>query len=189
MSIYQHFRKEEHPFIDQVLSWKEDVEKTYRYRLTDFLDPREQQIVESIIGPNHEDLQVVSFGGDETTERKRIIIAPFYEEITDDMFQITLKQANYNDKFITLSYRDVMEALLSLGITRDKLCDIFVRDGTLQIIMAQEISPYVQTNLVTVKNAHISLENKPFTALMNPDKNWIETEKTVSSLRLDVVLK
>src|SRR5690625_6844211 len=85
MGIYQHFRKEEHPFIDQVLSWKEDVERTYRYRLTDFLDPREQQIIESIIGTNNEELQLVSYGGGKYSERKRVIIAPFYEEITNDM--------------------------------------------------------------------------------------------------------
>jgi|SRR5690625_751467 len=189
MGIYQHFRKEEHPFIDQVLSWKEDVEKTYRYKLTDFLDPREQQIVTSIIGTTNDDLQLVSFGGGKHSERKRMIIAPFYEKITDEMFMITLKQATYNDKFISLSHRDVMGAFLSLGITREKLGDIFVASGTLQIIMAKEISPFVKINLTTVKNANITLEQKPFTALIELEQNWIESEKIVSSLRLDVVLK
>src|SRR5690625_610070 len=189
MGIYQHFRKEEHPFIDQVLSWKEDVERTYRYRLTDFLDPREQQIIESIIGTNNEELQLVSYGGGKYSERKRVIIAPFYEEITNDMFQLTLKQASYNERFITLSHRDAMGAFLSLGITRDKLGDIFIANGTLQIIMAEEIALYVKTNLTTVKNAHISLEKIPFTSLIEMKKNWVKTDQTVSSLRLDVVLK
>src|SRR5690625_206801 len=142
MSIYQHFREEEHPFIDQVLSWQEDVQRTYRYRLTDFLNPREQQIVESIIGTTNDDLQLASFGVGEYSERTRMIIAPFYDEITDDMFQLSLLKATYNSKFISLSHRDVMGAFLSLNITREKLGDIYVANGIIQIIMAEEISPY-----------------------------------------------
>ena len=45
MSIYQHFRPEERGFIDQVLNWKDFVENKYAPKLTDFLDPREQQIL------------------------------------------------------------------------------------------------------------------------------------------------
>ncbi|MYL58698.1 RNA-binding protein, partial [Virgibacillus halodenitrificans] len=41
MELYQHFRKEEQPFIDQVMSWKEDVEQKFEHKITDFLDPRE----------------------------------------------------------------------------------------------------------------------------------------------------
>ena len=36
MSIYEHFRQEEHGFIDQVLQWKEDVLHQYSPKLTDF---------------------------------------------------------------------------------------------------------------------------------------------------------
>ena len=38
--IYQHFRQDERPFIDQVLEWKQIVLDQYRMKLTDFLDPR-----------------------------------------------------------------------------------------------------------------------------------------------------
>ena len=54
MYIYQHFRPEEREFIDQVLNWKEYVEQTYTPKLTDFLDPREQQILKMIIGEHGE---------------------------------------------------------------------------------------------------------------------------------------
>ena len=68
MGIYQHFRTEEHPFIDQVISWKNNVEKMYQHRLTDFLDPREQQIVQSIIGTTNDELQLKFHGGGKFTE-------------------------------------------------------------------------------------------------------------------------
>src|SRR5699024_312026 len=103
MSIYQHFREEERPFIDQVLSWKEQVERMYQAKLTDFLDPREQQIIDMLIGTAEDDLQVKLFGGGAYSERKRVVIAPFYEEITNESFGLTLMQASYPDKFITLN--------------------------------------------------------------------------------------
>src|SRR5690625_7764586 len=78
MSIYQHFRPEEQPFVDLVLGWKDDVETQYKTVLTDFLDPREQLIFESVIG-KQSDLNLTFFGGYDKAERKRAILAPFYE--------------------------------------------------------------------------------------------------------------
>lgn len=189
MSIYQHFRAEEQPFIDQVLSWKEHVERTFQAKLTDFLDPREQQIIETLIGETNDDVQVKLYGGGTYTERKRIVIAPYYEEITPELFDITLMQASYPDKFITLTHPDVMGAFLSLGINRKKLGDIFVENGKIQIIMASEIAPYILANLRAIKKANITLVEKPLTELMEKALVWMESDKTVSSLRLDTVLK
>lgn len=189
MTIYQHFRKEEYTFIDQVLSWKEEVERSYQRRLTDFLDPREQQIVEMLLGTESADLKVSQFGGGRNSERKRAILAPFYEEIKQDDHQLTLLEGTYNTKFITLTHRDVMGAFLSLGIKRQTLGDIYVNEGRLQIITTKEISPFVMTNLTSIKNATIQLVDTSFDDLIDADSNWVENSMTISSLRLDNVLK
>ncbi|RDW17912.1 RNA-binding protein [Oceanobacillus chungangensis] len=189
MDIYQHFRKEEQGFIDQVLSWKEQVERTFVLKLTDFLDPREQQIIEMLIGTSNDELKLYQFGGAEQSERKRVVIAPYYEVITNNSFQLTLLQATYQDKFVTLEHRDVMGAFLSLGIIRKKLGDIYVKDGTIQIIMTDDIASYVITNLTSIKNATIRFEEKTSNSLLTNAADWVEAEKTVSSLRLDAVVK
>ncbi|WP_047981340.1 YlmH family RNA-binding protein [Ornithinibacillus contaminans] len=189
MEIYQHFRKEEHAFIDLVLSWKEIVERSYQLKLTDFLDPREQQIMEMLLGTGNDDLQLKFFGGGKHTERQRAIIAPYYEEITEDAFEIELVQASYHEKFITLAHRDVLGAFLSLGIARKKLGDIYVADGVIQIILEKEITPYVTMNLTGIKRASVTLAPQPLPALIEIESTWKEAEKTVSSLRLDTVLK
>lgn len=189
MGIYQHYREQEHPFINLVLSWKEEVERSYRAKLTDFLDPREQQILESLIGTTNEDIQLQFFCGNSDSERKRAIIAPYYEEIKGEDFQLTLVEATYNDKFISLKHGDVLGAFLSLGITRNKLGDIFVTEGQLQIIVAEEIADYITANLTSVKNATIKPYKQLFEYLIEKEMNWVEDERTVSSLRLDVVLK
>ncbi|SET30705.1 RNA-binding protein YlmH, contains S4-like domain [Oceanobacillus limi] len=189
MDIYQHFRKDEHDFIDQVLSWKEEVERSYQRKITDFLDPREQQIVEMIIGTSNEDVIVKQFGGGSYSERKRVIIAPYYEEIEKDDFQLCLLQASYPEKFIRLSHRDVMGAFLSLGMKRKKLGDIVVKDGIIQLITSADIALYVSTNLTSIKKASLQLEEIPLDSLTENKPDWKETEQTVSSLRLDNVLK
>ncbi|AXI09010.1 RNA-binding protein [Oceanobacillus zhaokaii] len=189
MDIYQHFRKEEQGFIDQVLSWKEQVEHSFVPKLTDFLDPREQQIIEMLIGTSIDELKLYQFGGAVQSERKRVIIAPYYEVITDGNFQLTLLEATYQDKFVTLEHRDVMGAFLSLGIIRKKLGDIYVKDGVIQIIMTNDIASYVITNLTSIKNATIKFEEKPSHSLLTNAADWVESDKTVSSLRLDAVVK
>lgn len=189
MDIYQHFRKEEQPFIDYIISLKEQVELTYQYKLTDFLDPREQQITEMLIGTANDELKLYKNGGGDYTERKRMIIAPFYEEITEESYQLTLLQASYQDKFIKLEHRDVMGAFLSSGIKRKKLGDIFADNGIIQIVLASEIAAYVKTNLTSVKKANVKLEELPLSAKIEMDTSWVEADKTVSSLRLDAVLK
>lgn len=50
MDIFQHFRKEEHEWIVQVQDLKDAVETTYEAKLTGFLNPREVDIVQSVIG-------------------------------------------------------------------------------------------------------------------------------------------
>jgi len=189
MTIYQHYREEEHLFVDQILSMKEQVERNYLYRVTDFLNPREQQIVKQLIGENNEEWQLKFFGGNEYTERKKAIIAPFYEDITKDDFEISLLEATYSEKFISLSHRDVMGAFLSLGIERNQLGDIYVGNGIIQIVTSEDIAPFVMSHLTSIKNANVQLHTGPLSRLLIEQPNWKTFERTVPSLRFDAMLK
>lgn len=188
MDLYQHFRKEERPFIDQVLSWRDDVEMKYQRKLTDFLDPREQMIMRTIMG-NDADLVYGMEGGGEVSERKRAIIAPEYETIEAEDYQFVLLEAAYPEKFVTLEHRDVLGAFMSLGVRREKLGDLIVQEGTIQIISAAEISDYIKMNLTGVKRSNVQFEEKPLTDRMESNESWAVKEATVSSLRLDVMVK
>lgn len=189
MSIYQHFREDEHPFIDYVLSVKEMVLRSYRFHLTDFLNPREQQMLVMVIGEKNPDLQVHFFGGRSHTERNRAIIAPFYDQIEHDDFELTLLQASYAKKFVTLEHRDIMGAFLSLGVTRQKLGDIFVGDGKLQIVTSTDIAPFIIAHLMKIKNANIQLQEADVAQLQETEETWKEKDHYVSSMRLDAVIK
>jgi len=189
VGVYQHFREEEHPFLDQVFSWLELIQRTYERRLTDFLDPREQTIIQSIIGPNNSNFQLRFFGGAKQSERQRAIIAPFYEEITDECFELVLLEGAFHEKFMSLNHGDVMGAFLSLGIDRSKLGDIIVSDGVFQFITDETIVPYLLTNFVSVKRAKVKLQRQPLSNLHDSTEQWQFYEKVVPSLRLDAVIR
>lgn len=188
MGIYQHYREDEHPFIDQVLSWLEKVETMYEPRLTDFLNPREQQIIAQIIGENHDIIKYSFFGGNEKNERKRAIIAPFYYDVVEDDYLLTILEATYQTKFINIEHRDVLGALMSLGIERKIIGDIVIDDGLIQFATTNEMDIYVRQNLTNIKNTSIRLRDIPSTDFKLENKDWVERSITVSSMRLDAVI-
>lgn len=51
-NVYQHFRPDERPFIDTVEDWIEQVTMQYAPLLTEFLDPRQAYILETLVRQN-----------------------------------------------------------------------------------------------------------------------------------------
>ncbi|TKC18589.1 RNA-binding protein [Robertmurraya kyonggiensis] len=187
MNIYQHFRPEEREFIDQVLQWKEFVENSYSSKLTDFLDPREQQIIKTIIGTQSE-IKVAFFGGLEENERKRALIYPDYLNVDKDDFNIQLFEIEYATKFITIEHPQVLGSLMGLGLKRGKFGDILIQNDRVQFLLVKEISDYIQMQLTHIGRSSISLKEIPLAEGMNILDSWQEVSTTVSSLRLDTVL-
>ncbi|MFC3882654.1 RNA-binding protein [Bacillus songklensis] len=187
MTIYQHFRREEHDFIDAVLEWKEDVLTQYAPKLTDFLDPREQQIVESIVGHDGE-VKVQFSGGADGAERKRALLYPDYYEPSAEDFQLTFYDLVYPSKFVTVEHPQILGTLMSLGLRRSKYGDILINEGRIQLILASEIAPYVEMNMQSVGKAKVTLKSITEQDLIQSKEEWVEQSLTVSSLRLDVVL-
>ena len=185
--LIQHFRKDEQPFIEQVVGWQREVEDRYASRLTDFLDPRQRFIVASIIG-QASDLTVYTEGVFEQAERKRAIIAPSYFVPEQDDYQVTVFSVDFPSKFVQLKHPDVLGALLSLGIERGKFGDIRVAENTVQFAVATEVADYVRANLASIGKVKVCIEEVGAKPLLPIEEQWAERSCTVSSMRLDVVL-
>ncbi|MGJ7922473.1 RNA-binding protein [Neobacillus sp. LXY-4] len=187
MDIYQHFRPEERDFIDQIVDWKDYVEGSYTPKLTDFLDPREQQIVRTIIG-EHGEVQVAFFGGVENAERKRALLFPdFYQESETD-FQVSLYEVHYPSKFVTIEHRHVLGSLMSIGLKRGKFGDILFDASTVQFFAASEIGNYLNMELKSIGKAQVRLEEISFENAVHLQESWQEISLTASSLRLDAII-
>ncbi|MHC0037243.1 YlmH family RNA-binding protein [Pseudoneobacillus sp. C159] len=187
MNIYQHFRPEEREFIDQALQWKKSVEDTYTYKLTDFLDPRQQQILQMIIG-NGSDVLCYFFGGTDHSERKRGIIYPDYHILNQDQFQIILYELSYPKKFVSIEHRQVLGSLMSLGLKRDKFGDILFEGDRIQIIAAKEIGHYLEMQFTSVGKSKVSLREIEPNQILSQHFDWNEEIIIVSSLRLDSII-
>ena len=187
MSIYEHYRPEERTFVDRVLQWQDEVQERYAPRLTDFLDPREQDMVRQIIG-NHPDVGVFFSGGVEGSERQRALLVPPYFEPSHEDFEVTAFEITYPAKFVTLTHPDLLGAMMGLGIKREKFGDIIVNDSLAHLIVAKEIADFVQMNLTQAGKASLSPVEIPLGHIRLPEAVWDEQAGTVTSLRLDTVL-
>ncbi|QQZ08017.1 RNA-binding protein [Heyndrickxia vini] len=186
-NIYQHFRPEEKEFIDQVINWKQYVEDSYAPKLTDFLDPRQIHIVQSIIGIGQQ-VRIQEFGGHEYCERKRVIIYPEYYSPTQEDFQIALFEIIYPSKFVTITHRQVLGTLMSLGIKREKFGDILIDGNRIQFLIVKNLEDYIRLEFRQVGKASIELKEMSINNIISISETWHEKQTTVSSLRLDAVL-
>ncbi|MHD0446582.1 YlmH family RNA-binding protein [Staphylococcus cohnii] len=186
MDIYQHFRKEEHELIDQLIDKCYRANEQFAPVLTSFLDPRGQYILNVIVG-SFQDLEVTFYGGP-FAERQRAIIAPDYFQPEVEDFEIILFEIDYPQKFVTLQHQHVLGTIMSLGIERDQLGDIVV-DESIQFTLTKQLESYIILELNKIKGATVKLNAIPIKDMIQSKENWHSFETTVSGLRLDVVLK
>ncbi|QDI90590.1 RNA-binding protein [Salicibibacter halophilus] len=187
MEIYQHFRKEELPFIQQVEDWKSHVGTMYEAKLSGFLDPREREIVTAVVGAD-ETVHVAFFGGVPGAERQRALLYPFYEDAEEGRFQLELFGVDYARKFAEIHHRDLLGALTSLGVKRELFGDITVTKDVLQFICAKEIADFILLNLTKAGNTSLNIHPIPLSEAVRVEEEWQEDTGFVSSLRLDVVI-
>ncbi|WP_332299491.1 RNA-binding protein [Staphylococcus gallinarum] len=186
MDIYQHFRKEEQQLIDNLMDKCKRANEQYAPILTNFLDPREQYILEVIVA-SYEELTVHLYGG-KHAERKRAIIAPTYFEPEDSDFEIVLMAVDYPEKFVTLQHQHILGTIMSLGIEREQLGDIVI-DGEIQFTLTKQLESYMLLELNRIKGATVKLNSIPLSDMIQSKEEWKSFNTTVSALRLDVVLK
>ncbi|WP_459499781.1 YlmH family RNA-binding protein [Bacillus sp. C1] len=187
MSIYEHFRPEEAVFVDKALEWKQVAEEYHQVKLTDFLDPRQQQIVAMIVG-NQGDATLWFYGAAPKAERKRALIYPSYLNVNEEEFQVEVLEIDYPSKFYVLEHRQILGAFMSLGLTREKCGDILLQENRAQIIVAKEIVSYIEMNLQSIGKMKVSLSSVQANKVLRLQEEWREQSGTVSSLRLDVLL-
>lgn len=189
MSIYEHYREHEHPFVDQTLSWISEVEQSYAPLLTHFLDPREQKIVKTILGQSHELIRVQFEGGSKDAERKRCLFYPYYDSVTRNDFEFALLEGYFPQKFVQIAHGDILGTLMSLGIARKTVGDIYLFEDYFQILVTADMVDYIFLNLNKIKNASIKLEKKHLDEVKHVSGVWERKTVIVASLRLDVIVK
>lgn len=132
-----------------------------------------------------------TFGGYEYAERQMAMFLPdafFYEEEAFP-YPITLLEIQpVSKKFAeNLNHRDVLGALMNLGIERSLLGDISVKEKAAYVFCCERIASYICENIFRIRHTQVR------TVVGNLEEFSFEPEfetvtGSVTSLRLDVVL-
>ncbi|MEE1106588.1 RNA-binding protein [Macrococcoides canis] len=182
MSIYQHFRHEELETVKVLEDLVTQAESQYAPILTHFLDPRQQFILTTLV--NRTDLKVSFYGGNGERERVRALIYPEYYKVQREDFEVSAFKVKYAQKFVTLTHRNVLGALMQLGFKRDYLGDIITGEE-LQIVIAAHLGDYIEQHLTKLKGSSVKLIEISADALNDSVEIYQSHDATVSSLRLD----
>lgn len=160
----------------------------YRYKnefkLTKFLDFEEQKELRKT---TPKDAFIHFEGGFELAERKRAIVAFSSDEIEFADFDIKIYEIIFESDIKQISHRHILGTLMSLGINRNSFGDILITEDKYYLFVTNEISKYIEQNLLMVNHIPLKLiEINDLNLIKLPIPH--EENINVSSMRLDAII-
>ena len=158
-----------------------------------FLDLRQQSLVSDCY---KYDRRVCFYGGYEDAERRICVFLPEWitqnvtEYFTDNEEEnpVVWIRAYKQSGSRNLSHRDYLGSLTGMGIKREKIGDILVRDDGADIAVLRDISDFLLYNYDKAGRTSLKLEMVKSSEIKLPPVRFKEITDTVASLRLDSVL-
>ena len=182
--MFEHFKGEE-VFVKKVLDYLDQAQYKQRLILTQFLDPYHQSIVKSVIG-HQDEVQVLENGGFIHSESQRMIIAPYFYEIEKEDFEIVVCKIIYAKNFEKLTHRDILGALMSIGIKRELFGDIVEKDKDFYLAVDQHIYEYLKDHLSMIKRSKVKFVE--WDEEIEVKNDYLVKSFIVSSFRLDKII-
>jgi|GEM_PF-173055 len=153
---------------------------------TDFLSPAEQRSAQDLLHAAAIHDGCAFCGGFERAERRMLLFLPDWQEEADESEYMTALRCTYR-KEDTLTHRDFLGSLMAQGVTREKLGDILVSEGSCDLIVSRDIAPYLLQNVTSAGRVKLSVSEIELSDLSVPELKVKEIRDTVSTLRLDAV--
>lgn len=158
---------------------------------TPFLSPGEGAAAADLLRawgrPRH-----LFWGGYEGAERAVCVFLPDWQEDDDFISDPEGPLAAVEGKFpagAALGHRDILGALMGLGLTREKLGDILLPgDGRCQVVLLREVLPVLMSQWESAGRWKVSLQEIPLSGLEVSPVQIKTIRDTVATPRLDAVL-
>jgi len=153
-----------------------------------FLTPAEQYEINSYLQTHLSDSKITMSGGNDACERRILFCLPYYLE------ENSLDISEYIDaiqlfcRYGTPSHRDYLGAILSLGIRRDFIGDIWVFDNEAYIFSITSVTDLILTELKTVGRYGVAAKKISINTVPERLQEFKERTFTVMSSRLDAIL-
>lgn len=188
MIIKKVSKAEDKLLVAKVLDKAAKSQRTTDTVNTDFLDPYQRSVVEKALAACA-DLNYFFTGGYAGAERVILIFRPnFMSFDEEDTISLPLKMLDI--KLLgreSLTHRDYLGSLMGLGIKREKIGDILVKQDSSSVIVLEELADYISSNLTKVGNIKVSTEIKDISELSEQEVNTKDINTTVASIRLDSI--
>ena len=170
----------------RLLDLAEGVVKTRKFRVSPFLDPYGQEIAETICA-SFDGIQADFDGGYAGAERQRAMLRHSDFAGTPDGFGIACVEAAWNGQFARLTHRDVLGAVMGLGIERALVGDILPGPDAARILCDAKIADYLIDNLTMIGAVHVTARMGVLSEIAPREERTKEIRATVASLRLDAI--
>lgn len=157
-----------------------------RPQVTDFYDPYERKVAQSVLGGMPE-VGVIYQGGYKQAERARLVIYPQFYLMETIASSIKVLEAKGNFNFQEVTHGDYLGAILGTGLKRSKTGDLIILKDGCQAIVAAEVADYLLSNWAQVHQVSISVREIDEEQLAVEPERIKEIRSTVASLRLDAV--
>ncbi len=150
-----------------------------------FLDMRQRTLAETLCRQT-KGFQYIFYGGYEEAERKIAVFLPDYAKLEDDNPLALLRIGQNSRK--ELSHRDYLGSLMGLGIKREMIGDILVREKGADIVIIKEMIDFLLYHFDKAGHASLKAEPRGIDEIIVPEGRFEEVRDTVASLRLDNVI-
>ena len=169
----------------KLVDMAETVSKNRKFRLSGFLDPYGCEIAETIAA-NYPGIKVSFDGGYIGAERQR---AAFVHEdfMGKANFDLAAVEAVWNDSFYHITHRDVLGALIGLGIDRGQIGDLLLKPGAVVILADTKMADFIVQNYGQIAAAKVTCSLTDLAAIEPREERCKEIKATVASLRIDSV--
>lgn len=195
-SILNQYKKpEEKLILSKIYDKISFCETRNQIQVSDFLDLAQQELIQKVM-KSQKQKNYLFLGGVEEAERKAFICYP--EKLR---MLVEEKKINFNEWIkvlrITLpnenegkyEHRNYLGAMIKLGIKREKIGDILVREEGADILVHQDVLKFLQTNLQELTRFQKAKIEE--IELKSIRRITIEKEQitiTVSSMRIDNIV-
>lgn len=172
--------------VTRILDKAIQSEKSWMVTCSDFLDPYQRNLVVNALRSVN-NIRYKFEGGYEGAERTIVIFHP--ENTPGNEGKELLSVVNIELKREeALTHRDYLGSLMGLGIKREKIGDIIVKEKSCSIIVLKDVADYLLYNIEKIGRTNVSVNIGELETLKVPEPKIKEIKCTVPSLRLDCMV-
>ncbi len=170
----------------KVLSAYESISRGKTVAISGIISRSRFNLVESLVRSKL-DNEVMSFfeGGYQDAERGRMIFT-INGQISMEEVQLRVIELKFNSE---VGHRDILGALLSLGVKRSMIGDIGIEGLVSHVVVSNDIADFIRINLNRVGRSHIESSKAISCERFDmPEQQFEEKQIVVSSMRSDLIL-